>query len=79
VNSEDIEGIIAIIGEEKAEKLYQYLGSRKISFAALHKLLLRKQICEALKSNKISFSALAKKLGVSKMTLYRIYHCLIKR
>ena len=79
MNSEEAEEIITILGAEKVEKLYEYLGSKKISFAALHALLLKKQICEALKSNKISFSVLAKKLGVSRMTLYRLYHQILKR
>ncbi len=78
VNTEELEGIISILGKEKAEQLYEYLGSRKISPATLHKYIHDREICEALKSGKISFSELAKRLGVSRMTIYRMYHKYIK-
>lgn len=78
MDSEETKEIISILGKEKAEELYNYIGSKKISPAKLHKFIQDEQICEDLKSNKISFSDLAKKYRVSLMTIYRLFHRLKK-
>ena len=67
-NSEETEEVISILGKENIEKLYRYIGSKKISAAKLHKFIQDEQICQDLKSQKISFTDLAKKYNVSLMT-----------
>jgi DNA invertase Pin-like site-specific DNA recombinase len=62
--------IIEILGEQKLNRLYEILGSEKLSVAALKKYLESNRIKESLNFSK-PISRIASENGVSKMTIYR--------
>jgi Mor family transcriptional regulator len=71
MNTEKLRHIISIIGEERVEKLYDFTGGEKISFAVLYKQILSDKIKQRINAGH-SFKQIAKEYYISRMTVYRI-------
>lgn len=69
MSTEEAEHIISIIGEEKAEELYNYLGSKRISFASVHDYLKFKKLLPLITSSK-AVQLIARQLRVARSTIY---------
>ena len=69
MSKEEVEHIISIIGEEKAEELYRYLHSKRISFACIHKYLAYKKLLPLINSSK-PVQIIARQLRVARSTIY---------
>ncbi len=63
--------IIEILGEEKVDELYYFLGSEKISLVQLRRILWEEKIKRSLDGKK-SIAQIAKGNGVVKTTIYRL-------
>ncbi len=75
MNTELTLDLIGLFGEEKILRAYELTKNQPISFAALKKFLQRQSLFILLKSKEYqSVSAIAKKYGVSKMSVYRMIH-----
>ena len=60
-----------MLGEDKIEELYYCLGSEKISFAMLKKVMDQKKLKQKVDGKK-SIAKIAKENGVSAKTIYRL-------
>ena len=67
---EKYQEIIELLGEEKVERIYFIMGSAKVSFATIRKLIREKRILESINDG-FPFQKIALKDRVSKMTVYR--------
>ena len=74
MEEEEIIEIISILGEDKVDKLYEYIGSKPISVSRLFRFIRDHKICEDLKQSKTTLPDLAKKYNISLMKIYRLYH-----
>ena len=74
MEEEEIIEIISILGEDKIDKLYQYIGCKPISVSRLFRFIRDHQICVELKNSKTDFAELAKKYNISLMKIYRLFH-----
>ena len=74
MEEEEIIEIISILGEDKVDKLYEYIGSKPVSVSRLFRFIRDHKICEELKQSKITLPDLAKKYNISLMKIYRLYH-----
>jgi len=80
INMERADELIGILGEKKIWQVYNLLGSTKISFAMLVKLLRKRLWLADLKTNKFTtVVAFAKAYGVSPRTVYRALKKLYKK
>jgi uncharacterized protein YerC len=62
--------IINVLGEQKVNELYRFLGAEKISMATLKKVIEKTRIAGSLFENK-PITRIATEHGVSRMTIYR--------
>jgi hypothetical protein len=63
--------IIDMLGEEKIDELYYCLGSEKISFAMLKKIMDQGKLKKKIDGKK-PIAVIAKENGVSAKTIYRL-------
>ena len=63
--------IIEVLGEEKVDDMYYFLGSEKISFATLKRIMHQNKLRE-LAAGKKPITQVAKENGVSAKTIYRL-------
>lgn len=73
MDNEDISEIIKILGKDKIEELYCYIGSKPVSISRLHRFLLNLNICEELRNGTTTFREIAKKIGISEKKVSRVY------
>jgi len=73
MDDEDISEIIKILGNDKIEALYLYIGSKPISISRLHRFILDHNICEELRNGTTTFREIAKKFGISEKKVARLY------
>lgn len=78
MNNEKLRHIISIIGEERVESVYQFIGGEKMSFAALYRQLLFDKISVRISEGQ-SFRQIAKDLYISRMTVYRTFRRMRRR
>lgn len=78
MNNEKLRHIISLIGEDKIKKVYDYSKGEKISFAALHRIVLFDKIKERIGKGQ-SICQIAKEYCISRMTVYRIFHRLRRK
>jgi DNA invertase Pin-like site-specific DNA recombinase len=64
--------LVQVLGKERIEKAYELLKAEKISFALLKKIAQREEIRQSINEG-IPFSQIAKKLNISKMSVYRFF------
>ncbi len=69
--------LIELLGEVRIFKAHEIAGSRQISFSKLVRLIKRKRIVKDL-TGKLSMNNIAKKHGVSRMTVYNLLKKSIK-
>lgn len=73
MEEEQINALIAVIGEDSIEKAFQLMGNEKISFARLRLWVRKQSVIKAVKEGD-SFSRISRKYGISRMTVYRIFN-----
>jgi DNA-binding XRE family transcriptional regulator len=72
VNVQNAEEIISILGEDKIKEVYSLTSCQPISFAALIKIIKFKEVEKEL-DNSEPLNKIARKTGVSKKTIYKIF------
>jgi len=72
INKENALEIISILGTEKIKKVYNLMTWQPVSFAALAKIIKFDEVEKEL-NNCDSINKIAKKMHVSKKTIYRIF------
>lgn len=76
MEEEEIIEIISILGQDKIDKLYQYIGCKPISVSRLKRFIRDQQICKEIKEGTTTFTEIAKKFSISVKTVVRLYHFL---
>ncbi|HEX7413053.1 MAG TPA: hypothetical protein VF411_03325 [Bacteroidia bacterium] len=72
MNIKEAEELISIIGEEIILLVYKLVGSERVSFAMLIRVLHNKKFIKHLKSgNYKCVAAVVKEFNISKRTVYR--------
>ncbi|HEX7412434.1 MAG TPA: helix-turn-helix domain-containing protein [Bacteroidia bacterium] len=80
MNIKEAEELISIIGEEIILLVYKLVGSERISFAMLIKVMHNKKLLKQLDSSGYQcLAAVAKEFKISKRTVYRTLNKLYKK
>ncbi|HEX7413448.1 MAG TPA: helix-turn-helix domain-containing protein [Bacteroidia bacterium] len=80
MNTEKAEDIIRIIGEEIILLIYKLVGSERVSFAMLIKMIHKNKLLKQLDSSGYQcLAAVAKEFNISKRTVYRTLNKLYKK
>ncbi|RPI19705.1 MAG: hypothetical protein EHM58_00435 [Ignavibacteriae bacterium] len=72
VNIENAKEIISILGEDKVKEVYSLTSCQPISFAALIKIIKFDEVEKELDKSE-PLNRIARKTGVSKKTIYKIF------